>query len=294
MQPPAIAWKMVSQAVQEWICQNFLPSYNSIKRVDRSIFPSSWYNTYVILLPKPGKAAGTMKSLRPIGLQDPVAKATISVIAKAFRPYAHEYLRDVPQYAYLPTRDTGAAIARVIGHCRAARSLLRSQTPSIHQARAGIKPSKFTGALQVSIDLAQAFDRAPWSLLQEAVDRTASPQKLRDTIMQWIRGTMYHIQHEGQTVQVVPGTTDTRIREIYSLEGASSANPSALNPFICLLMYTNIYTYIHIYIYTYIYICIYIYISVCIHVLPMAPQRIFLLMVASQYDPTCPKPEQPV
>ena len=168
-------------ACQEWIRQHFISVYNASERVGRGIFPASWYDTFVILLPKPGKAVGPMKSLRPIGLQDPVAKATISVIAKVFREYTRMSVCSMSRSTHICLR-VGAAIARVIGHCRTARNLVRSQIMSIHQARAGIESAKFTGALQVSIGRAQAFARAPQSLLQEAVNRTAAPQKLSETI----------------------------------------------------------------------------------------------------------------
>ena len=106
-----------------------------------------------------------------------MAKAFISAVGQVVHGHVQEHLRNVPQYAYLPKRDTGLATSQAINHCRKARALLKAQNISIQQARAGNKLMRFAGALQVSIDLAQAFDRAPWDLLKEALSRMSSPEK---------------------------------------------------------------------------------------------------------------------
>ena len=85
-----------------------------------------------------------------------MAKAFISVVGQVVPGHAQEHLCNVPQYAYLPKRDTGLAISRAINHCRKARALLKAQNISIQQARAGNKLRRFAGALQVSIDLAHS------------------------------------------------------------------------------------------------------------------------------------------
>ncbi|CAE7839824.1 unnamed protein product, partial [Symbiodinium necroappetens] len=50
--------------------------------VGRPCMPQSWNLTHVALIPKPGKKHGAISSLRPIGLQDPVAKGYIKVLAE--------------------------------------------------------------------------------------------------------------------------------------------------------------------------------------------------------------------
>ena len=112
--------------------------------VGRPCMPQSWNLTHVALIPKPGKKHGAISSLRPIGLQDPVAKGYIKVLADDLRPYAMSYLRGKPQHAYLAHRSTYSAIIQVADHCRRAGTLLRAHTHNLHQRREGtIKQGDF-------------------------------------------------------------------------------------------------------------------------------------------------------
>ena len=58
----------------------------------RPCMPQSWNLTHVALIPKPGKKHGAISSLRPIGLQDPIAKGYVKVLADDLKPYAMSYL----------------------------------------------------------------------------------------------------------------------------------------------------------------------------------------------------------
>ena len=96
------------------------------------------------------------------------------------KPYAMKYLRCIPQHAYLAFRSTYSAIVQVTGHCRRGRSLLSSYTHNLHCKRQDqVKPGDFCACLQVSVDLSQAFDTAPWDLLELALDRTGAPLELK-------------------------------------------------------------------------------------------------------------------
>ena len=150
----------------------------------RPRMPESWNLTYVALIPKPGKKHGAISSLRPIGLQDPVAKGYIKVLADDLKPYAMSYLRNKPQHAYLAHRSTYSAIIQVADHCRRARTLLRAHTHNLHQRREGTtKRGDFCACLQISVDLSQAFDTAPWELIHESLKRTRAPPALINRIM---------------------------------------------------------------------------------------------------------------
>ncbi|OLQ08498.1 LINE-1 retrotransposable element ORF2 protein [Symbiodinium microadriaticum] len=197
--PPAIVWKQCAITLGALVHSITSPFW-----VDgSSLYPRSWHATYIILIPKAKKPIGKASSLRPIGLQDPLAKAYVAVLARHFKPHALEYLACVPQYAYLPGRDSHAAIGRAIEYCSRARDMLRAGTYNIHSRRSGLQHSSdFVAALQVSLDLSQAFDTAPWSLLEAALARTRAPRKLREAIMAWITSTRYIVCYRGQTVEV--------------------------------------------------------------------------------------------
>ena len=96
-----------------------------------------------------------------------------------------------------------SAIIQVADHCRRARTLLRAHTHNLQQRRAGtVKQGDFCACLQISVDLSQAFDTAPWALIHESLQRTGAPQALIDRIMDWISGTTYVLEHRGSKVEV--------------------------------------------------------------------------------------------
>ena len=167
-----------------------------------TLFLPAWHQTWVVLIPKPGKPSGRIQSMRPIALQDPLGKAFVSLLAVHFRQHALQFLRGVHQYAYVPHRDVLGCLVRAMDHCRLARRLLRAQTYNLHSLRQGGSKRPHVAALQVSIDLSQAFDRAPWDLLREALRRTSAPLNLQEYIMSWVQQTQYNIMHHGSVVQI--------------------------------------------------------------------------------------------
>ncbi|CAE7591328.1 unnamed protein product [Symbiodinium natans] len=167
--PPAGIWKMVAPTLG---CVAYAATCDYWNHIQSKAFPAQWSYTQVVLLPKPGKMHGQPSSLRPIGLQDPIAKSYVSILASKLQPYAKRYLRDIPQFAYLSHRDAIGAQYRALRHCRLAREHTQLQVTNVHHRREHGQTRKFAAALQISIDLTQAFDCAPWQLLRESLHRT--------------------------------------------------------------------------------------------------------------------------
>ena len=197
--PPAPFWKLAAPALGQW-----LSTRHGIQTADIR-YPPSWLVTSVALLQKPGKPVGPLTSLRPIGLQDPLSKAYTSVLAQHFKPFALQYLRRIPQYAYLPGRDVMCALMRAVQHCRSVRTTIQSQAYNLHHLRQGTSTTDFRAGLQVSLDLSQAFDTGPWSLIMEAVRRTGAPEGLCSAIAQWIQGTVYELTYKRTKLHVHAG-----------------------------------------------------------------------------------------
>ena len=197
--PPAPFWKIAAPALGQW-----LAGQKGIETADIR-YPTSWLMTSVALLQKPGKPVGPLTSLRPIGLQDPLSKAYTSILAQHFNPYALRYLRRIPQYAYLPGRDVMCALMRAVQHCRSVRTTIQGQAYNLHHLRQGTSTTDFRAGLQVSLDLSQAFDTGPWSLVMEAVRRTGAPDGLCSAIAQWIQGTVYELTYKRTRLLVNAG-----------------------------------------------------------------------------------------
>ena len=187
-------WRLASPTLSSQLLSHCQAHWNS----PSTLFLPAWHQTWVVLIPKPGKPSGRIKSMRPIALQDPLGKAFVSLLALHFRRHALQFLKDIHQYAYIPHRDVLGCLVRTMDHCRHARRLLYN----LRSLRQGGPKRPYVAALQVSIDLSQAFDSAPWDLLREALRRTSAPLNLQEYIMSWVQQTQYNILHHGSVVQI--------------------------------------------------------------------------------------------
>ena len=196
--PPAAIWKqhgaIIGQAAHR-ITTKFWAEGGKL-------YPETWRDTYLVLLQKPNKPQGLPSSLRPVGLQDPLAKAYTSILTRKLTPYALAYLKDTPQFAYVSGRDILGSLERAVRHCKQVRARTKAGSYNIWNRRYGRIRQEFTVGLQASLDLSQAFDTVPWSLLESALDRAAVPTNLKEAIMTWVSSTRYVIEHRQQTIQI--------------------------------------------------------------------------------------------
>ncbi|CAE7758170.1 unnamed protein product, partial [Symbiodinium sp. KB8] len=68
---------------------------------------------WMVLAPKAGKPLCRACDVRPLALQDPGGKAAIRTVKEAIQPFVDEYMKTIPQYAYLQNRDGQMAILRL-------------------------------------------------------------------------------------------------------------------------------------------------------------------------------------
>ena len=108
------------------------------------LYPDSWHDTYLVLLQKPNKPQGVPSSLRPVGLQDPLAKAYTSLLTKKLTPYALSYLRNVPQFAYISGRDILGSLERAVRHCKQVRNRMKAGSYNLWSRRSGQARQDFT------------------------------------------------------------------------------------------------------------------------------------------------------
>ena len=76
--------------------------------------PEHWLLCHLALLPKPHKSTRRPENLRPLGIQDPAAKAYSRVIKNKFVEEVRDTILKFPQYAYLADRSTEDAIHRIV------------------------------------------------------------------------------------------------------------------------------------------------------------------------------------
>ena len=98
--------------------------------------PEAWRTRELTLLPKPHRPLRSPGDLRPIGLSYP-AKIVASILAGKLQPFVVAYVKELPQYAYVPQRTLAQALERVLSHCAHVRSLVQQQAQTIHTCRQG-------------------------------------------------------------------------------------------------------------------------------------------------------------
>ena len=154
---PSIAWKACADTLAPYLHSAFeAMSCKSIPEVSHQ-----WKDGWMVLAPKAGKPLCRACDVRPLALQDPGGKAAIRTVKEAIQPYVDEYMKSIPQYAYLQNRDGQMAILRACDHLRQVRQMVAGQTYTVHHHRDGHRRMALCGGLTLSLDLRMAFDVLP-------------------------------------------------------------------------------------------------------------------------------------
>ena len=119
----------------------------------------------------------------------------LRAICQAIKPAVYQYLKQVPQYAYMAGRDGVMALLRAFNHCGQVKGLLQSQVRAIHAKRAGCQQADLVGGIALSIDLSQAFDKVPRGLMIRALMSAGVPSSTCYLIHEWHRQSVYHFKH---------------------------------------------------------------------------------------------------
>ena len=188
---PNIIWKAFASAIAPALHRLLQNSVHS-----QSI-PRAWQDSWLILLPKPGKLGHHAKDLRPISLQDPGGKAILKQVTLRARSYCISNLCALPLYGYLPLRGTADALQRVFMHCFSVEEACRMNTYSIHRLKQGHQTTELTGGIQLAIDISSAFDRVERQRLWQALDHSEVPQDLAAILQHWHSQAFYHLEHAG-------------------------------------------------------------------------------------------------
>ncbi|CAE7389420.1 unnamed protein product [Symbiodinium sp. CCMP2592] len=171
---PAALWKHFSQEVAPILSAQF----NLYLAPGTTSLPRSWCISDLILIPKPGKAMKTPGDLRPLSLLSLPAKALASVVASRLQEYVIRYLREVPQFAYVPGRTLAQALERVFAHCAAVRVALQQGHNTVHAKRQGHKMASICGGCMLSLDVSKAYDCVSRQHLEAALRDAEVPEYL--------------------------------------------------------------------------------------------------------------------
>eukprot|EP00439_Symbiodinium_sp_Y106_P015242 s10585_g2.t1 len=195
---PSVVWK---------ICHHELTPYlqDQLRRLWSSgevQVPRLWRDAWFALLPKPSRVCKRPKDLRPIALQCSLGKASIKLLCEEVRPYIIHFLQGTPQFAYCKGRDVQMALLRAFSHFDQVRQEAATNVDNIHNRHQGRSRKDISGAITLSLDMEQAFDRLPKSLIIRALQAAQVPAHLIHLVDVWHRNACYHLQHGGHTAKV--------------------------------------------------------------------------------------------
>ncbi|OLP78151.1 hypothetical protein AK812_SmicGene41706 [Symbiodinium microadriaticum] len=193
-------WIACSDVVSPWLTR-FLQTTQQI--------PQLWKDTWLSLLPK--VATPTLpRQLRPLGISEISGRVVCGLIQDQLRSYVETFLSTEPQFAYMANRSTDQALLRVLLHCTEGRRICEPQVYDLRQARFSCSQSRSEsaskkargGAIQLSLDLTQAFDRLEWGLISDALIAASVPVELYSLIILWHRSLYYHLKAVDATAAV--------------------------------------------------------------------------------------------
>ena len=119
-------------------------------------------------------------------------------VLEPYVPHIHHQSCTFPQYGYLPGRSTIHALRRVFEHCAKVREACRGQGHSVLKRFHGQEPSPLTGGVQVTVDLASAFDSIPRQQLLRGMQEIGLPDRVVEVVMEWHCGARYCVEHDGK------------------------------------------------------------------------------------------------
>ena len=186
---PGPMWKSQSTFIACWLFAKLQEWWSH----DPPHIPQNWKDAWACWLPKPHKPSTRLENLRMLGLQEPLGKAVLKLIAKKALQMTFDRLSRFPQFAYLPFRSTREALLRGAFHCHEVRHLLMTQKRSIHATTSSQPRLHCAGGIMLFIDLTRAFDQVPRHILQAALHRAGLDPKLQSLILHWHCNTCYHI-----------------------------------------------------------------------------------------------------
>ena len=186
---PGPMWKAQSEHLAWWLFEKLQKWWGQ----DPPHIPQTWKDAWACWLPKPNKPSTRLENLRMLGLQEPLGKAVLKLIAKKALQMTFDWLSIFPQFAYLPLRSTREALLRGAFHCHEVRYLLMTQKRSIHATTASQPRLNCAGGIMLFIDLTRAFDQVPRHVLITALQRAQLDPKLQSLILHWHHNSHYHI-----------------------------------------------------------------------------------------------------
>ena len=187
---PGPFWKSQAPFLAGWLYEQLTCWWSS----SPPFIPQAWKDAWACWLPKPNKPATKLDNLRMLGLQEPLGKAVLQMVAHKALQHSFDRLCIWPQFAYLPHRSTRDALLRASAHCQAVRDLLVLQKRSIHQSTVLQPRSSCVGGIQLFLDLTWAFDALPRPVLAAALSNVKLTPQLQSILLAWHIGTNYNIE----------------------------------------------------------------------------------------------------
>ena len=176
---------------------------------DPTRVPQAWSDAYLILIRKPDKTGKEAGHYRPIGLQDQLGKLASKTIIEPYRDHICSHTAQYPQYGYTAGRSHRDAVRRVFDHCHEVRAKCLATRGTLHDRYHGTARRTLVGGVQITLDLAGAFDAMPRDRLVEGMHRIGLPRKLIAIVTEWHATAHYHIQHDG-TDRIIHATQGVR------------------------------------------------------------------------------------
>ena len=170
--------------------------------------PAAWKNASLSLLAK--RTVHSPNDLRPIALTCGLGKAVLGTLVKCAHTFMADSLVRFPLFAYTEKRGVLEALCFVFDHCHQVRQSCNQAKPSHWQKQAGHCIPPLTGGMMLSLDLTQAFDRLPRSLLCEGLLTCGCPQSVALLLVNWLQDAKYCLSHRGLASEI---TTTCGVRQ---------------------------------------------------------------------------------
>jgi len=218
--PDGIPYACLQQTV-DIITPYLLPILNRSLQI--GYFPRIWKAGLTLCIPKPGKPAHLPTSFRPITLINSIAKAYERIILKRLQKYLGDTkFHHHSQHGFLPARSTDTALWTLY-----------------RDAHAAFK--KRTQIALLSLDISNAFDRAPHQIILHELQKAKAPAYLSAIVKSFLSERSYTIKTPEAALTTTPtaGTPQGSVLSPYLFTALMNTLPSYLPTGISTLIYAD-------------------------------------------------------
>ena len=195
---PNLMLRLLAEPLAEWLWPALTDAWCNHENPP---IPQDWKDAWLVLLAK--RLVKQPKDIRPIALTDSIGNTVLGLLTQELKPQILPAILRQPIFAFVPARGTLEALMFACDHCRQVRPACESVSPSYWRRAHHTAIPMICGGMILSLDMSQAFDRLPRTILAKGFAMLEVDPQLSQFFLKWLDQASYHFDHRKITNTVL-------------------------------------------------------------------------------------------